>query len=162
MCHHVKLNLFKAYCADMMATNRHRWFWLFLGLPIEFYGQRGHNSCLLVIELGNLPYCFRLNKRHINLPRLSLEEKGRLLFCSLYGLIYHYMTEGRGAECTMWDSILSPCHLLFTSGCLFFFFKSVCHVGPGVTSSVCTSNVSPARAEVEGWEFSIFSAETHL
>lgn len=46
---------------------------------------------------------------------------------SLYGSIHHYMTEGGGAECTMWDSILSPRRLLFTLGAFsVFFFFQVC------------------------------------
>lgn len=75
---------------------------------------------------------------------------------SLCGSIHHYMTEGRGAEYTMWDSILSPRQLLFTLGAFFFLWLPCCSVAPVSprlpceTSSVFASHGSPACAEGGG------------
>lgn len=52
----------------------------------------------------------------------------------LYGSIHHYQTEGGGAECTMWDSILSPPRLLFTPGTFSF---SRCHAAAFLQSVSC-------------------------
>lgn len=146
-----------------MAEFQHRWFSLLLAL-------RSHDEIMqsrFPYRLLTLHGCSLNWEIHLLIACLLyyLEEKP---FCgkknSLCGSIHHYMTEGRGAECTMWDSILSPRQLLFTPGAFSFFVQSVaamlpcCSVSPvslllpRVTSSVCTSHGSPACAEVEGVE----------
>lgn len=56
-----------------------------------------------------------------------------------YGSIHHYMTEGWGAECTMWDSVLCPPQLLFTLGAFFS------QVGDCPAAELlCLSSQSPA------------------
>lgn len=107
-----------------MAEFQHRWFSLLLAL-------RSHDEIMqsrFPYRLLTLHGCSLNWEIHLLIACLLyyLEEKP---FCgkknSLCGSIHHYMTEGRGAECTMWDSILSPRQLLFTPGAFSFFVQSV-------------------------------------